>query len=442
MPTPHAFDEHDYRDHRTDEQRAAERAATEVQVTGLKRLTEEPGLLRSVVGRLQERRGDRPRRIRFEMVQVDDRTSVLVATGSVVATAERMPADLYKALAGVVPVTNYVCRRLDVSRAAAARTMPEVVQDMRRHLADVQVDHILPLAGHIKGGGGPEPSTGARQYGEVWFPKLQPSPVIAVLDTGISAERRGDEFLAMRVDSEDVDPLDELGRAGYLDAAAGHGAFVAGIVEQVAPGADIRIYRAVDSDGIATDTGLAELMRTAIADGATILNLSLGSATVDGEAPPAVADVVQQNPDVLVVCAAGNGGDDVPVWPARLAKTHDNVVSVAALDPAGDIADWSSRGDATFSAIGEGVVSTYVIGREDGALVGDPFPDEYGRDSWALWTGTSFAAPQITGALARIMMSSERPLSVREAVTDLRRRGVEPDAGDGYGTRVRILPGT
>src|SRR5687768_7373237 len=108
MPTPHAFDEHDYRDHRTDEQRAAERAATEVQVTGLKRLTEEPGLLRSVVGRLQERRGDRPRRIRFEMVQVDDRTSVLVATGSVVATAERMPADLYKALAGVVPVTNYV----------------------------------------------------------------------------------------------------------------------------------------------------------------------------------------------------------------------------------------------------------------------------------------------------------------------------------------------
>jgi subtilisin family serine protease len=131
------------------------------------------------------------------------------------------------------------------------------------------------------------------------------------------------------------------------------------------------------------------------------------------------------------------------VWPAALAGTHPNVVSVAALDASGEPAPWSSRREGTtFSAIGEGVVSTYVKGEEDGALIGDPHPDTYGDNAWALWTGTSFAAPQITGALARLVMSNEHDMTPAEAVAELHRRGSTPEKPDEYGTRVRILPGT
>ena len=445
MPVDPAFGPGSYPDHRSDDQRNAERAAVEAQLEGLKKMSGNSERQRTVIGRLQDRRRSRPRRVQIEPIRRDDGPDLLVAAGSVVTRHPRMDALLYKTLNADFRTTPHIVTQLDVARPAnSTDTMPDVVKKLSDSGADVELNYVLPLAGHIKGGGGPEPSAGQRQFGEVWFERRRPSPVVAVLDTGISAERRADDYLAMQVDSEDIDPLDELGRPGYLDAAAGHGAFVTGIIQQVAPTTDVRIYKAVDSDGITTDTALATMMRTAVAEGATILNLSLGSETVDGKAPRAVADFVQQNPDVLVVCAAGNGGDGNAVWPAALAGTSDNVVSVAALDPGGDPAGWSThREGVTCSAIGQGVFSTYVVGKEDGALVGDPHPDEYGENSWAVWTGTSFATPQITGAVARIMMESDIPLTPREALDVLLTQRPHVDlTREGYGIGVKILPGT
>jgi subtilisin family serine protease len=144
---------------------------------------------------------------------------------------------------------------------------------------------------------------------------------------------------------------------------------------------------------------------------------------------------------VLVVCAAGNSADCNPVWPAALAGEFDNVVAVAALDPTGEPAPWSTHGDwVTCSTIGEGVVSTYVEGTEDGPLIDDPDPDTYGPDSWACWTGTSFAAPQITGALVRLMSEDPALDTPLRALRALQQRGGTVDKD--YGWSVRILPGT
>jgi hypothetical protein len=63
-------------------------------------------------------------------------------------------------------------------------------------------------------------------------------------------------------------------------------------------------------------------------------------------------------------------------------------------------------------------------------------PFDFGADAWATWTGTSFAAPQITGALARLHEEYGYPL--REALDRLL------DAGQpvpGYGQALKILPG-
>jgi hypothetical protein len=98
-------------------------------------------------------------------------------------------------------------------------------------------------------------------------------------------------------------------------------------------------------------------------------------------------------------------------------------------------APWSSRGFwVTCSAIGQGVHSTYVEGRESPLL--DPDPRNFGPNGWGVWSGTSFTAPQIAGALARLHEEYGYPL--REALGRLLAAG-QPVPG--YGQALTILPG-
>lgn len=448
MPASLAFDPSDYADCRTPQQRAAERVHVERQIASLLKMANDNDYQRDVVRRLQRRRhGDR-RRVQFEAVSRHRRLDLLVAAESVVARNADLGrlarGELLEELGVRAGNGERAVVRLDLTRRSDRDRLPDLVERIRECGVDVAANYVVPLAGFIKGAGGPEPSACARRFPTVTLPQTAPGPVIAVLDTGVSAEVRTDGYLAMTVDPDDVDELDEFPPDGLLDAGAGHGSFVAGVIQQVAPTADIRIHKVVDSDGITTDAAIADRMRRAAAEGASIINLSLGTETLDGQAPYALLDAVRdlRQDGVLVVCAAGNSADTDPIWPAALAAEFDNVVSVAALTPGGEPARWSSHGDwVRFSAIGEGVVSTYVIGTEDGKLIDDPDPDTYERDSWACWTGTSFAAPQITGALARLMVESTEPITPAQALDVLAGRATD-FRGDGYGMGVQILPGT
>ena len=452
MSAEHAFGPGDHPDRRSRDQRAVERVHVERQIRSLLRVARDDDYRRSVVARLQQRRRAHPDHVQIEEVRRPRRMDLLVTQDVVVlrrkTADDKAVAELVQrfGLEDVPEGARTVSLRVRQD-STGPRPMRELVGDMCGCGADVAVEHVLPLAGHIKGAGGPEPSAYAPPFPAVALQARQDAPVVAVLDTGVSAETRSDGYLAVSVPEDDRDPLDAFPPDGLLDAGAGHGTFVAGIVEQVAPGTPLRVHRVIDSDGLTSEAAVADGMRLAVREqGAQILNLSLGSETVDDRAPDVLAEVVAEfaaeHPDVLVVCAAGNNGDAEPVWPAALAGEHDNVVAVAALDRHGLPARWSSHGDwVRFSAVGEGVVSTYVQGTEDGDLIDDPFPDTYGPDSWAAWTGTSFATPQVTGALARLMVESERELSPRAALEQLHRRGTDLRSA-GYGTGLRILPGT
>lgn len=266
---------------------------------------------------------------------------------------------------------------------------------------------------------------------------------VAVIDTGIAAAPRTDGWLddVPRTSGEhsNVDPLDALPADGYLDLSAGHGTFVAGLVQQVAPGADIRVYRAVGTAGTGSEVEVACQLIRAVRDGAQVVNLSLGTPSVFDEPPLALAaafDVVRQIEvdrgwETVVVAAAGNLGDDVPVWPAAFGR----VVAVGALTAALRPATWSSRGHwVDFSTVGEGVVSTFVPGTQSPDFAVDP--ETFGPDSWARWTGTSFSAPQVSGAIARAM--SEHGLSGPDAVKELLATG-RPVPG--LGRALHVLPG-
>ena len=267
--------------------------------------------------------------------------------------------------------------------------------------------------------------------------------VVAVIDTGIPLELRADGWLNDVARDNNIDRLDEFPLPdgdGFLDADAGHGMFVAGCVRQVAPGADIRVYRAVDSDGIGSEVRVAcEMIRAVKQDGARIVNLSLGCQT-PGNVPPvalrAALEIIgewerETGQEVLIVAAAGNFGDTAPCWPAAFRR----VVSVAALTPDLAGAPWSTSGPAiTCSTIGQGVYSTFVTGKESPQL--DLEATVFPADAWAVWSGTSFAAPQITGALARLYGVNGYPL--REA---LRRLLAAGQPLPGFGQALRILPG-
>lgn len=298
-------------------------------------------------------------------------------------------------------------------------------------------NYLSTMAAVSKGVGGPEPAgappasrTAAGRGGAVR---------VAIVDTGIPAGERRHRLLAdVAHTDDDIDALDVLpaGPDGWLDYQAGHGTFVAGVVRRVAPHAHLSMYRAADSDGFGTDHEIAEAILRAHADGADIINLSLGVRTVDDQPPPAMAAAVHtvlNDPArrTVVVAAAGNFGAGFPVYPAALP----GVVAVAGLTAFMTPADWSSHGPhVRFSCVGEGVRSTYVPGTE--SPVFDPQPDTFGPDPWAVWSGTSFAAPQIAGAVARI--SYEEGVDPRAAVTRLDEFG-RPIGG--FGKAMRILHG-
>jgi hypothetical protein len=88
----------------------------------------------------------------------------------------------------------------------------------------------------------------------------------------------------------------------------------------------------------------------------------------------------------------------------------------------------------TCSAVGEGIISTFVEGVEDPQFG----TDSYDQDAWALWSGTSFAAPQIAGLISSTCRRYD--MSPQAAVDALFPTTNRP--ADGYGTRWVLLPGT
>ena len=337
--------------------------------------------------------------------------------------------------------------------ARRARRLDSLVRTWRARGHVVSHAYVTPL------GGRPimKPMSGAFTPQVTEFPAYAGAGprhgegvVVAVVDTGITAERRGDGWLegvervlvddpAGHGDESNVDPLDAEPADGFLDVYAGHGTFVAGIVAQVAPGATIRAYRAVGPGGAGSELDVACALVRAVREGAHVVNLSLGTQSMYDEPslPLAAAlDVVREIEDeegrkVVVVAAAGNYGDDAPTWPAAFGR----VVAVGGLTADLTPAPWSSRGSwVDLSAVAEGVLSTFVRGRQNPAFSVDA--QEFGADAFAHWVGTSFAAPQVAGAVARTM--TELGVDGPGAVDALLAAG-KPVAG--LGRALRILPG-
>ena len=398
----------------------------------------------------------------FEILPTGTGPALLLASGEILITGRdydgRWPVDgeppdrTAKAFLDELRLTEaeLECRALEgrVVRLTHDEMTPEelsdVVQALQARGFDASLSNIMPTGPVAKAIGGPLPVGSPGRYEADPDPGPGPAARVAVVDTGIAAEVRADGWLNdVRRDEGDIDPLRAFPVSepdDPLDLDAGHGTFVSGIIQQVARGAQISVYRAVDSDGIASEVKVAcEMIRAVRDDGAEIINLSLGCQTSDNGPPIAIQaalDIIgelerDQDREVVIVAAAGNYGDSAPCWPGAFRR----VVSVAALAPDLLPAAWSSRGFwVNCSTIGEGLSSTYVEGTE--SVLVDPDQHHFGPDAWAVWSGTSFAVPQIVGAIAQLRQ--KKGWEPREALVKLLSAG-RPRPG--FGQALKILPG-
>jgi Subtilase family len=228
---------------------------------------------------------------------------------------------------------------------------------------------------------------------------------IGVVDTGVWPQHpwlvnRVAPASTLALDREEPQPLDPL------PAQAGHGTFVGGIIRRAAPAARVVMAGAMDPWGYASDADIAAAITALIQANVKIVNLSVGGYTVDDLPPVAIASVLQTvPPDVAVVAAAGNKGKTRPLWPAAAS----GVLAVGALDgPSGEPAAWSNRGEwVDASAPGVDLVSSYFGSPSDPArvtLAATGAQAEF--RGFATWSGTSFAAPQLAGAIGAEMSRS------------------------------------
>jgi subtilisin family serine protease len=223
---------------------------------------------------------------------------------------------------------------------------------------------------------------------------------VAVIDTGFS--KGMNNWLDNRCASTpaDAEALNIAPADGWIDDEAGHGTFIAGVVLQRAPSTTVDIAKVLDSEGYGDEVTVGRgILRFARDD---VLNLSLGGYS-HGDVPPLglVQALNGVGGDSVVVAAAGNDSSGRVWWPAALKR----VIAVGALDTTGkQRASFSNYGwwvDCCAPAVD--VLSPFVTFTETAAATAARTPQSF--HGWATWSGTSFAAPKVSGEIVAVKTS-------------------------------------
>lgn len=243
-----------------------------------------------------------------------------------------------------------------------------------------------------------------------------PAVTIAVIDTGVWSSHPelrdvllpGFDFVDI-VDGHDEFVGDFLGADPDPEDEVGHGTHVCGIVaargRAMPPGVaprcrvlPVRALGALRQGSIRVGAGLVDNINNAIKYAVdhpsrpVVINVSLGIPHTGGGLPhEEVVDYARRR-GVTIVAAAGNDGRDALYYPGALP----HVIAVGACDAEGRIAPFSTYGDqVSFVAPGEDVYSAYLA------------------DDYAFSSGTSQAAPFVTGAVALLQAYARQRAGLR-----------------------------
>jgi len=234
--------------------------------------------------------------------------------------------------------------------------------------------------------------------------------VVAVLDTGVLASHpdiKGKVLAGYNFVSNNTNTTDDNGHgtavAGFTAASTNNGVGMAA-VSWATPVLPVKVLGA---DGSGTYSGIANGITWATDKGARIINLSLGGTSSSKTLQDAVNYAWNRN--VILVAAAGNNGNDTPVYPAACK----NVVAVSATNSSDGRPSWSNYGSyVDVSAPGVSVLTLY------------------GADGYAYWNGTSFSSPVTAGVVA--LMASANPSLSNAGIVDALLKNSDDIGAAGY----------
>jgi subtilisin family serine protease len=247
---------------------------------------------------------------------------------------------------------------------------------------------------------------------EAWRSSGGKGVTIAIVDTGVNLSHP--DLSAKLVAGRDLVDGD-----GQPNDPNGHGTHVAGIaaastanaigIAGSAPGASIMPVRVLRADGSGDERTIADGIHWAAANGADVINLSLGEQgfaarlSKNGPLNRAIRQVSARH-GAVVIAAAGNEGKG-----ARVYRPAVPVLVVGATDRSGGPAAFSNFGDQR-AVVAPGVDIVSTAPREPTTL----FPK--GTDGYAQLNGTSMAAPAVAGVVALLLAGGHDPAGVRQAI--------------------------
>lgn len=210
---------------------------------------------------------------------------------------------------------------------------------------------------------------------------------VAVLDTGVDTDHP--DLVNAIADTQDFtgDGIEDMN---------GHGTHCAGIIGAringvgfvgVAPKCELLIAKVLANNGSGSYNWISSGIDWAVQNGADIISMSLGGPSTEPTLHRAIHLALAEG--LTIICAAGNEGAfgvNTIGYPGR----YGSVITIAAHDPQGNPAGFSSRGgEIDFMAPGTDIWSTYKEG------------------GFAELSGTSMATPFVAG-MAALILSKHR----------------------------------
>ncbi len=277
----------------------------------------------------------------------------------------------------------------------------EVLQSLRRNpnVAFVEYDYVV-YAEHVPN----DPIYPSQVFlppmntPSAWdVTKGDPNVVVAVLDTGLRTDNR--DLRNMIVSGYNV----IANSSNYTDDH-GHGTMVTSVIAAemdntfgiagIAPKASFLAVKVMNSSGSGTYSDMIKGIDYAVNNGAKVINMSIGGRSSSSALKLAIDQAVSRG--VTIVAAAGNEGLSSLSFPAA----YDNVIGVGAVDINNNKTSYSNTGAGlTLMAGGSARVATFT-------------------DFISSASGTSFAAPYVSGAVA-LMLSADTGLSPSQIMQKL-----------------------
>lgn len=257
---------------------------------------------------------------------------------------------------------------------------------------------------------------------------------VAVLDTGIDT---GHPDLAAKVVAEQDfsgtgTTTDRFGHGTHVaSTVAGSGARSGGRFKGVAPGAELLNAKVLDDQGGGTDSGIIAGMEWAVAQGADVVNLSLGGPDFPDVDPmeEAVNRLSAQSGTLFVIAAGNDGpGEGTVGSPGSAASA----LTVGAVDKSDVLADFSSRGPR----VGDGGVKpdltapgvAITAASAADSVLSQWYPSDI--PGYLTIEGTSMATPHVAGAAA--ILAQQHPDWSGERIKAVLTGSAQPGAYSSY----------